>query len=64
MFITFLLLQHNRNTINSRFHRFSRIYYCYINNVVFDLYTHLELEIRSNILTLWADMSDIQHQQT
>ena len=56
MFITFLWLRQNRNTINSRFHRFSRIYYYYINNVVFDLYTHLEFEIRSNILTLWADM--------
>jgi len=53
MFITFLWLRHNSNTINSRFHRFPRIYYFYINDEVFDPYTHLELEIRSNILPLW-----------
>jgi hypothetical protein len=58
------MIAHNRNNINSRFHRFSSIYYYYINNVVFDLYTHLELEIRCNILTLCADMSNKQHQQT
>jgi hypothetical protein len=51
MFIT-LYYDYDITTINSRFHRFARIYYYYIYNVVFDLYTHLEMEIHSNILTL------------